>query len=221
MATTTAPKTVLPTDWTLADLQEHLGGIPLERIRLYPPPGMATVQHVNDLNDHKDRLCELIDGVLVEKTMGWYESRLAIIIAHLLQSFLDVQDLGVVSGEAGALQILEDQVRIPDVCFVGWDHFPDRKLPRDPIPNLAPDLAIEVLSASNTKKEMDRKLREYFAAGVSRVWYVDADARTARAYTGPEHCETVGPDGVLDGGDVLPGFKLSLSELFARAGERT
>ncbi|MCE5268992.1 MAG: hypothetical protein LLG00_14035, partial [Planctomycetaceae bacterium] len=65
---------VLPLDWTIADVLTHLGGIPPERVRLFPPPGTATEKDVEELDDHADRLCELIDGVLVEKTMGYKES---------------------------------------------------------------------------------------------------------------------------------------------------
>ena len=65
-------------DWTLADLQAHLGGIPMERIRLYPSPGRATKDDVEPARARKNRTCELIDGVLVEKTVGLYESVLAI-----------------------------------------------------------------------------------------------------------------------------------------------
>ena len=74
-------------------------------------------------------------------------------------------------------------VRIPDVSFVSWDRFPDRRVTREPVPAIAPDLAVEVLSESNTKAEMDRKLREYFAAGARLVWYLDPEDRTVRVYT--------------------------------------
>jgi Uma2 family endonuclease len=84
-----------------------------------------------------------------------------------------------------------------------------------PIPAVAPDLAVEVLSAGNTKGEMDRKLRDYFAAGAGLVWYVDPRTRTARSFTSPEQCAVLNEAGWLSGGDVLPGYQLSLRELFA------
>jgi Uma2 family endonuclease len=194
----------------------HLGGIAPERIRMVPPPGTATEKDVTELDDHADRLCELIDGVLVEKTMGYKESILAIEIARLLGNFVDTHDLGVVLGEAGTLRVLPNQVRIPDVCFISWKRFPNRQLPPEPIPDLAPDLAIEVLSKSNTEQEMERKLRDYFAAGVRLVWYIDPRTRSAKSYTGENQCVEVSESQSLSGGDVLPGFELPLGELFAK-----
>ena len=207
----------LPTDWSLADLQRHLGDIPLERIRLYPPPGMATLNNAIHVDAHEDLACELIDGVLVEKTVGWYESMLAAAIVHEILTFVKKRDLGKVLGTDGTLQILPDQMRMPDACFIGWDRFPDGKLPQEPMPRLVPDLAVEVLSESNTKAEMDRKLRDYFQAGVRLVWYVDPKTRTARIFLSPDDLEEIPEDGSLNGGEVLPGLEISLRELFEEA----
>src|SRR5262249_14451440 len=167
--------TRLPTTWSAADLLEHLGGIPPHRIRIFPPPGTATEQDVTDIGASEGRLYELIDGVLVEKTMGYFESRLAMLLGHFIESFLEQHDLGIVVGLDGTVRLAPGMVRSPDVAFFSWNHFPNRQLPRESIPNLVPDLAVEVLSASNTRQEMDRKLHEYFATGVRLVWYVDPD----------------------------------------------
>ena len=220
MATISTPATALPTHWSVANLQQHLGGIPLERIRLYPPPGMAKEKDLLALLDREKRICELIDGVLVEKTMGYYESQIASLIGHFIHSFLDQHNLGIVLGEAGTLRILPEQVRIADVAFIRWERFPNGKLPREPIPTLVPDLAIEVLSKGNTEREMQRKLSDYFEAGVRLVWYIDPESQTATVYTAADQSAAVSSDGILDGGDVLPGFTLSLKELFAKAGPR-
>ncbi len=167
---------------------------------------------------HTGRVCELIDGVLVEKTMGYKESLIAIEIAYLLKTFLREHDLGIVLGADGTLRILPQQVRVPDVCFISWNRFPNRQLPPQPIPPLAPDLAIEVLSEGNTEAEMQRKLRDYFAAGVRLVWYIDPRTRSAKSYAAENQFVEVSESGSLSGGDVLPGFELPLKELFARVG---
>jgi Uma2 family endonuclease len=215
MATTTA--SVLPVEWTVEDLLNQLGCIPLKRIRAVPPPGTATEQDVLAAESRTGRICELIDGVLVEKTTGYYESLLAALLIRALGDFVEQHQLGIVLGPDGTLQILPHQVRIPDVSFIAWDRFPDRRLPKEPIPAVAPDLAVEVLSEGNTPGEMQRKLRDYFQAGVRLVWYLDPQARAVTAYTAPDRCDVVGEDQILDGADVLPGFRLSLRELFARA----
>ena len=205
-----------PMVWvTVADLWEQLGEVPFGRIRLIPTPGTACEQDVLDLINHADQTCELVDGVLVEKTMGYMESLLAMAIGEFLRRFVRKRKLGIVLGEAGTLKILSDQVRIPDVCFLSWDRFPGGKLPKTPIPAVAPDLAVEVLFESNSEGEMRRKLQDYFTAGVRLVWYIDPRNRTAAVYTSPEQCTVLDENGVLTGGDVLPGFELPLGELFA------
>ena len=90
------------------------------------------------------------------------------------------------------------------------------KLPKAPSMALAPDLAVEILSKSNTREEMDRKLGYYFQAGVRLVWYIEPKTRTVRAYTSEHEWTEVGPDDSLVGGEVLPDFELPLARLFAR-----
>lgn len=209
----THPPTCLPAEWSVADLQAHLGGIPLHRIRLYPPPGMATEQDALDIADREGRLCEIVDGILVEKVMASFESLLACTLIHWLSGFLDKNPLGVVLGEGGALKILPRRMRIPDVSFIRWERFPHRKLPRDRVFRVAPDLAVEILSEGNTEGEMGIKVGEYFRAGVRLVWLIDPEARSARVYIGVDQCDVLDENGVLDGRDVLPGFQFRLRDL--------
>jgi Uma2 family endonuclease len=199
----------------LAELLDRLGGIPLERIRFQPPPGTATVEDALQIEAREDRLCELVDGVLVEKPMGYTESLIAVRLIAALEAFVVAHDLGVVTGEAGMCHLPANLLRIPDVAFVGWDQFPGREVPDEGAPEVVPDLAVEVLSQSNTPREMERKLREYFRAGVRLVWFVDPQSRNVTVYTGPSRSKVLGADQTLDGGKVLPGFKLPVANLFA------
>jgi Uma2 family endonuclease len=114
---------------TLADLQKRLGGVPLDRIRFRPALGTATLQDVLDILDHEDRICELIEGVLVEKPMGINESSLAVFLAGLLNAFVIPRNLGFVTGPDGTLELVADLVRIPDVAFISWDRLPGFTLP--------------------------------------------------------------------------------------------
>jgi len=215
---TTIPAALSPplprTDWTVADLLDQLGGIPPERVRMTPYPGTATEKDVIDLDDRGGPLCELIDGTLVEKTMCVYESWLATQIVYFIRSYLAKHNVGIVTGPDGFYKLFPKIVRGPDVTFVRYERLPGRRVPRDPIPALAPTLPIEVLSPSNTKREMERKLREYFDAGAELVWYIDPETQSATVYAAPDQPVQLGPDGVLSGGDVLPGFELSLRQLF-------
>jgi Uma2 family endonuclease len=202
---------------TLADLLHQLGDIPPERIRLHPTPGHATEKHVIDALEAADkRLYELVDGVLVEKAMGTRESLLAAIIIQLMWNFVESHDLGIVLGGDGALRLMPGLVRIPDVSFIAWVKLPSREIPDTAIADLFPDLAVEVLSVSNTKREMERKLQDYFRVGVRLVWFIQPTTGTAEVYTSPMDVRHVGKAQALEGGDVLPGFKLPLRQLFAR-----
>jgi Uma2 family endonuclease len=200
---------------TLADLLERLGGISPSRVLADPAPGTATEEDVPEIHRREKRLCELVDRVLVEKAMGFRESLLAGALITLLRAFVIPRNLGVVSGEAGMVRLFPGLVRIPDVAFTSWDRLPGRQVPTAPVPQLAPDLAVEVLSEGNTDAEMTRKLREYFAAGVRLVWFVDPQTRTVTVYTGPEESRVLDEAQTLDGGQVLPGFSLSLRILLA------
>jgi Uma2 family endonuclease len=214
--TASFPPMELPVEWNLADLRKHLGGIPLKRIRLYPPPGMATEEDALRLHEREGYLCEVIGGTLVEKVMGAYESVLAGLILQWLNDFLEKHPIGVALGADGMLRILPKRTRVPDVSFIRWERFPKRKLPRDRVFAVAPDLAVEVLSPGNTPAEMDVKLKEYFRAGVHLVWYIDPERKCAKVYTSLEDVSEVDQSGVLDGGDVLPGFRIKLRDLFTR-----
>jgi Uma2 family endonuclease len=200
---------------TLGDLLERLGGVSPERVRFYPLPGQATISDVVAIEARENRLCELIDGVLVEKPMGYRESLLAVAIAAALRAFVLPRKLGLVSGADGMMQLSPGLVRIPDVAYVSRQRLPGGRVPSEPIPHLVPDLAVEVLSASNTRAEMARKGQEYFEAGVQLLWLVDPDARVVTVYSGPEASSTLDQNQTLDGGAVLPGFTLSLPNLFA------
>jgi Uma2 family endonuclease len=201
---------------TFADLLERIGDVPLDRILMRPAPGTATEEDAIALLEAMNkRLVELVEGVLVEKAVGTRESLIAVIIGSRLMTFLEQHDLGVVLGADGAMRLRQGLIRIPDVSFIRWEQWPNG-VPDEPLARVAPDLAVEVLSESNTKKEMQRKLRDYFLAGVQVVWFIDPKTETAEVYTAPDKKRRVGKEGALSGGSLLPGFSLSLPELFAR-----
>jgi Uma2 family endonuclease len=160
--------------------------------------------------------CELVDGALVDKSMGYEESILAGLILSLLQAFVVPRKLGLVSGADGMMRLFPGLVRIPDCAYVAWDRVPGRRIPRDPIAGFAPDLAVVVLSGGNTPEEMARTRREYFAAGVRIVWQLDPALRTITVFTAPDQATVLHAGDTLDGGDLLPGFSLPVSDCFRK-----
>jgi Uma2 family endonuclease len=198
---------------TAADLASRFGVMPLRRLRLNTSGWQATEEDVIALNDRENHLCELLDGILVEKTVGVYESYLALQIAFLLTDYVRQYDLGVVLGTDGMMRLWPGRVRIPDASFISWDRLLNKQVPRIPMIESGPNLAVEVISPSNTDREMREKLADYFASNVLLVWYIYPTKREVHVYTTPEKVTVLNVDETLDGGSVLPGFRLELLKL--------
>ena len=209
-----APATVERRGWTAVDLAARFGPMPLHRICFDPVPGTATEEDVVAWEARSNRLFELIDGVLVEKTMSSFESYLALAIGTLLNIYVQPRKLGIVLGADGMLKIMPGMVRIPDVCFIAKEKLPGKFSPDIPVSSLVPDLAVEVLSRHNTQREMEEKLDDYFEVGVREVWYVDPKPRRVRVYEARTTVRELTEADTLDSRVALPGFSMSLKELF-------
>jgi Uma2 family endonuclease len=152
--------------------------------------------------------------------MGFRETLIGAHILALIWNHAHAHDLGLVLGADGLFWVKDDQLRAPDVTFFPWSSFPDEEIPEDETWwSVPPGLCVEVLSPSNTVREIDRKLQEVFDAGCKLVWIIDPEDRTARVHTSPKRFKLLDKHGVLNGGKVLPGFKLPLADVFA-AGKR-
>jgi Uma2 family endonuclease len=204
--------------FTADELLTALGGVSPRRLCLKPAPGTATEADVVRMLERENRLFELVEGCLVEKVMGAKESFVAGQLIALFQRYFDdFVDLGMVLGADGAVRLMPGLVRIPDVSFTSWDRLPGRAVPTESVPDLAPELAVEVLSPGNTVEEMERKLKEYFLAGVKVVWLIDPDQRTVRIFGHGEMTPLVRSEtDTLDCEELLPGFRVPVARLFAR-----
>lgn len=211
MATIALPQT----DMTAEELATRVGAVPLWRIRNDPPPGFATEDDVERLRRDEGVLCELIDGVLVEKAVSDKTAFLAVVISTLLTNFVLPRRLGWVLGPDGFVWLFGTQLRAPDVSFVRKDQRPGGRLLDKGYADIAPALAVEVFSPGNTVREIERKRADFFAAGTELFWIVYPDRQEVEVSTGPETHRVLGRDDTLDGGTVLPGFSLKVSELFA------
>jgi Uma2 family endonuclease len=136
-------------------------------------------------------------------------------IGALLYVFVRQHDLGEVGGADWGARLFAnpDTVRVPDVAFVRKERLRDGKLPRR-FQDGAPDLVVEVLSPSDRYRRTARKVAEYLRAGASLVWIIDPDERSAVVHRADGSMDEYGADGVLDGGDLLPGFTLNLAEIW-------
>ncbi len=109
---------------TVADLLDRLDGIPPSRVRWVPTPGTATEADAIAAEQRYGRLCELVDGTLVEKPVGFSESVLAGVILELLRAFVRPRRLGIVAGEQGMMRVVPGPLRMPDVSFTSWARLP-------------------------------------------------------------------------------------------------
>jgi Uma2 family endonuclease len=202
----------------LAELLHQLGDITPRRVLLHPTPGTATPTDVLRLLDSESkRLCELFDGTLVEKPMGYWESRLTAELIAELSRYLATHDLGVLTSPDGPFYVSERQVRLPDMAFIRYERIPVDAVPDTAMPDWQPNLVVESVSPGNSKGEMDRKLQEYFDNRAELVWYFYPRSREVHVYLAPDHCQVLSETELLDGGNVLPGFQVLPKTLFDRA----
>ena len=203
---------------TVADLPallERLGDVPADRVRLDPFPGTGTWEDVDRVRRETGKLCELIDGTLVEKAMSDWTGYLGLEIGALLWTFVKPRRLGVCHGSDGFFHFGDD-LRAPDTSFTPKERRRGGLLRRG-YSDVPPALVVEVLSPRNTRREMELKRDTYFAHDVLRVWEVDEDAAgpLVRVYDGPDSCVTLRSGDTLTGDPVLPGFAVAVADLFA------
>ncbi|MBI4521585.1 MAG: Uma2 family endonuclease [Gemmatimonadetes bacterium] len=135
--------------------------------------------------------------------------------AARLYQFVKQRRLGVVFTNVGfILGVDPDTVRGPDLSFVSKERIPPGGYTSGEYWRMAPDLAVEILSPSNTAAEIEEKVAEYLAAGGRLVWVVNPKRRTVRVYGSGGAVRTLTVGDVLEGEDVLPGFRLSVAKLF-------
>lgn len=202
---------VVPSRRTVADVLRELGDIPAHRVRMHPYPGTATeADAVRATNT--GRPCELIRNTLVEKAMGVPESFLASLMLQFIGPFVRTNRLGITTAPDGMYRMIHGNIREPDVSFTSRSRL---KAELDQVADWCPDLCIEILSPSNSRDEMAEKRKEYFKSGCRLVWIVDHRGRTVEVYSEPATPVVLRSPSVLDGGTVLPGFRLPLDELFA------
>ncbi|QJW96365.1 Uma2 family endonuclease [Frigoriglobus tundricola] len=198
---------------SFADIARRLGDIPPNRIIWLPH--VATEDDVlRSASCEPKRLTELVDGLLVEKAMGQREGFLAASLIAFLMAHVRTNRLGVVGAPDTILRLKPGQTRLPNVSFTAWANLPTADAHLQRVGPYAPDLAVEIISEGNTRAELARKRSEYFDAGTKRVWEIDPEARTVTVFTSVTDHTVFGTADVLDGGSVVPGFRLPLAQLF-------
>jgi hypothetical protein len=127
----------------LADLVDRLGGVGLDRILYEPPIGLATEQDIIRLYDDDVGLFELIDGTLVQKPPDFANAVFCASLGSQLGRYAEASGSAFTLGGGAAYRLAPGLVRMPDLSVMLWSSLPGRKIPDEPIPSLAPDLAID------------------------------------------------------------------------------
>ena len=154
----------------------------------------------------------LVRGEVVEEMPpGGLHGTVALRLGSRLERWSGGGAVGVESGFV--LDRNPDTVRGPDVFYVGSDRVPDAGIP-EAFWNLAPDLAVEVVSPSEKAGDAREKVRDYLAAGTPLVWVVYPRTREVVVHTPDGLARTYGEGDVLEGFDGLPGFTCPVAELF-------
>ncbi len=182
------------------------------------PEKPAALLTADDLFNRPDdgRAYELRRGELIEMSpTGGQHGRISIRIGGLLDQFVLTHGLGVVYGaETGFLLARDpDVVRAPDVAFLSAERAAEIGDTERFLPG-APDLAIEIVSPNDRYTEIDDKVGEYLDAGCRMVVVVNPRTRLTRVYRTLTDSLTLTEADTLDGGEVVPGWRLPLSELF-------
>lgn len=169
--------------------------------------------------DDSDSLYEIIDGQRVEKVMSLFANRWAAIVYFYLQRYALESKNGTPCLETLFKLPGVNRERRPDVSYITSQSWPiDRPIPRGDAWQFAPDLAIEIVSPRNYSEDVIGKVNEYFQAGSKQVWVIWPRERKFYIYLSPDAIRCLKPTDHLEGGDLLPGFRLSMAELFEAVG---
>lgn len=161
------------------------------------------------------RKYELLDGDFLTSPITITHGTVCVRIATLLDGFVRPRKLGLILDSSIGCRLTAQCCLSPDVCFVSKARLPELAPTFDQFLAGAPDLVVEVISPSDRRKNIDRKMERYFEHGARLGWIVDSRKQVVTVRTSKIERILSGPRDILEGGDVLPGFKCKVAEIFA------
>jgi Uma2 family endonuclease len=157
--------------------------------------------------NHQDQLTDLDNS-------GMEHGNISAYLCGIIEIYARSQNLGITCNSSTAFNLKSGNKRSPDISFVVKQRLQGiKRLPKGFFEG-APDLAVEVLSPTNTFEEIHQKIVEYFNNNCQLVWLVHPDERTVLVYHKPEPDQLLTINDNLNGENILPGFSLPISELF-------
>jgi Uma2 family endonuclease len=181
-----------------------------------PPPRLWTEAELQALPED-GFIHEVVNGELVMSPKNnWFHGRICTRLLFAIETFNRAHRLGAVLDSSTGFWMFNRNCRAPDVSFVSKGRLVSLGFkPRETrfFPG-APDLAVEVLSENNSRSEIDERLKDFFASGAQIVWIVDPNKELVEVCHSPTQRKLIGSGGLLDGENLLPGFKYPIADLF-------
>ncbi len=177
---------------------------------------LITAEDLWEMPEIPGKRFELVRGELVEVPgTSALHNFIVMTVARLLDTFVRPRRLGVVASDGASYLLTRspDVLRIPDVSFVTRGRVPESGIPRRYWP-LAPDLAVEIVSPSDRASDLREKVRDYLDAGTRLVWVLWPEDRSVTVYAAGSEVRELREGDELDGGEVLPGFRARVADLF-------
>ncbi|HRF97602.1 MAG TPA: Uma2 family endonuclease, partial [Aggregatilineales bacterium] len=170
------------------------------------------------LPENDGKYFELNHGEIVEMTPpATIHSYIVTRLTHFLYSFVEINDLGFVFGDNTGYALSKWRLVLPDVSFVMKNHL---NFPLPDLISVPPDLAVEVISPSNTHREMTNKIEDYLTYGTKMVWVVYPEDKVVdvirKTEDGGSYKRRYGVNDTLSGEDVIPNFTLSIGKIFPK-----
>jgi Uma2 family endonuclease len=178
---------------------------------------LVTAEELWEMPEKPGVRYELVRGEVIEvPAASALHGLIALLVYKLLDAVASTHDLGVAfaDGVGYLLRRRPDVLRVPDASFISWERMPGDEVPEAFWP-IAPDLAVEVVSPHDRATDIEEKVEEYLAAGTVLVWVLWPRRRTVDVHTPDGGLRRLGPEEYLDGGDVLPEFRVRVADLFA------
>ena len=160
------------------------------------------------------RKYELVDGEIVVSPAGMLHAEIVINIVHIIATYLDENRIGKVYGDNMGLIFPNGNLRSPDVSFIRMEKLPEGKSPVT-FGEMVPDLAVEVLSPSDSPRHVAQKIGEFLEYGAALVWLVDPQARTVTVYRSLSQTQQFTAGDTISAEPVLPGFGCVISRFFS------
>jgi Uma2 family endonuclease len=175
-------------------------------------PGRATIEDLLRMPEDGNKY-ELVDGEILMSPTGFRHSAVGMKIGYFVMAYLEERPIGYGFAADVGVHFPNGNVRSPDFTYVGAEKLPGGEMP-ETYGKVIPDLAVEVLSPSDSMTQVGRKIGEYFEQGVPLVWLVDPKKKTVTVYRSLTDAKQLTVDDVLTAEPVLPGFAVPVRSIF-------